>query len=148
MGSEDSIRIRTAIAADADAIARLSAELGYETSSNEVQVRVERLLQSDEHAIFVAVDHAEVVHGWVHVFINHRLMVDPFADLGGLVVNKEMRGLGIGYQLLLSAEDWANGSGLSKMRIRSKVSRERAHQFYSSKDYETIKSQKVFEKKL
>jgi GNAT superfamily N-acetyltransferase len=143
-----SIQIRTATPADTDAIAGLSAELGYETTSEDVSERLGQLLNSQEHGIFVAVDHPKNMIGWVHVFTSHRLMTDSFADLGGLIVKQTHRGFGIGNQLLLSAEEWAISKGLQKLKVRSNVSRERAHKFYISKDYNSFKSQKVFEKTL
>lgn len=148
MGSARLIYVRAATPADAAAIANLSSELGYKTNSKKARERLSQLLKSQEHGIFVAVDHSQSVIGWVHVFTGHRLMVDPFADLGGLVVTESHRGYGVGNQLLISAENWASSMGLEKVRIRSKVTRERAHKFYSSKDYKTIKSQKIFEKSL
>ena len=145
---ETKLSIRTASPLDVAAIANLSAELGYDTTSEEVSDRIRFLIQSPDHEIFVAVGDSNDVVGWVHVYTNYRLMVDPFAEIGGLIVKEDQRGNGIGNQLLRAAEEWAKKRGLDEVRVRSNVTRERAHKFYISNDYETVKSQKVFQKTL
>jgi GNAT superfamily N-acetyltransferase len=148
MPSTKPIHIREAQTQDAGAIDKLSGELGYEATEENVHKRLGQLLSSPGHGIFVASSDSGQVIGWVHVFASHRLMVDAFADLGGMVVTESHRGYGVGNQLLQAAERWARSVGLEKLRIRSKISRKGAHMFYSSKKYETIKSQRVFEKTL
>jgi GNAT superfamily N-acetyltransferase len=148
MASAKSIQIREAKHQDDGAIAKLSGELGYETTKENVNEKLVQLLNSPDHEIYVAEDESGKVIGWIHVFTSHRVMVDTFADLGGLVVTESRRGHGIGNQLLQAAEVWARSIGLRKLRIRSKVSRKEAHDFYTSKKYETVKSQTVFEKTL
>jgi GNAT superfamily N-acetyltransferase len=148
MGSATPIYIRTATLSDAPAIAGLSSELGYDTGQDKVGDRINQLLNSSEDGIFVAYNRKDEVVGWVHVYASYRLMIDAFADLGGLVVSESHQGFGVGSQLLKKAEAWAQTNGYNKLRIRSNVLRERAHKFYISKDYKTVKSQKVFEKSL
>lgn len=146
MASSKSIQIRKARPEDDGAIAKLSGELGYETNQRSVNVQLNQLLESHDHGIFVAMNKSDEVIGWIHVYTSHRLMVEAFADLGGMVVTESLRGCGVGTQLLQAAERWTTSKDLGKLRIRSKVSRENAHQFYSSKKYAVVKSQRVFEK--
>ena len=56
-------------------------------------------------------------------------------DIGGLVVDDGHRSAGIGAELLAAAEAWARESGATKMVVRSRVARERAHRFYEREGY-------------
>jgi len=142
------IKIRTAQLEDVLSLAALSEQLGYETSAEEIEKRLSRLIENQEHVVFVAVSHDENVCGWIHALVSHRLVVDPFAELGGLVVAEDFRRQGIGKLLLNKAEEWAIGKGLNLMRIRARSWRKGAHRFYTKRGYQLLKEQKVFEKPL
>lgn len=86
--------------------------------------------------------------GWVHVMRTAVPEIEPFAEIGGLVVDSEHRSQGIGKALLDLAEGWARENNLTSLCVRSNVIRSRAHQFYEQAGYSIIKSQHVFEKKL
>ena len=64
--------IRVAAPRDAEVMARLSGELGYPSSPQEMTDRLGHVLSDDDHHALVAVSDDEVV-GWVHVFGAHRL---------------------------------------------------------------------------
>ena len=140
------MRIRNATLEDAAAIVSLTAQLGYMSNDTEVRRLHTILLQRDDHAVFVAEEPDGAVIGWVHVFAARRLFVPMFAELGGLVLDEERRGWGVGCALL--AERWAAENGCAMLRIRSNVLRGSAHQFYERMGYRVAKSQLVFEKSL
>ena len=71
---------------DAEAIARLSGELGYPTTAADARRRLFDIKTSKNHAVMVAEDDAGSALGWIHVFRSRRLGGEPFAELGGLVV--------------------------------------------------------------
>ena len=144
----DEIRFRTAIPEDATALSLLSKQLGYIASAEEILERLPRLHGMEEHIIFVAVSEGERVLGWIHVFVSHRLVLEAYAELGGLVVAEEHRSQGIGECLLCKAEEWAVKMGLNTLRLRARSSRERAHHFYTNMGYQLSKEQKVIEKRL
>jgi GNAT superfamily N-acetyltransferase len=144
----EAMRIRIANPEDAAAIAALSSQLGYPAGITEVAQLYAQLQQQRDHAVFLAEEPDGAVSGWVHVFVSRRLFVPPFAELGGLVVDEERRGAGIGGALLARAEEWAVEAGCSKLRIRTNVRRAGAHQFYDRMGYTAAKSQRVFDKEL
>ncbi|MCK4726727.1 MAG: GNAT family N-acetyltransferase, partial [Anaerolineales bacterium] len=78
----------------------------------------------------------------------HRLVVEPFAEIGGLVVIEEWRASGVGRALLKTAETWARDRVVSGMRVRSNIIREGAQRFYEHLGYNNVKTQKVFLKEL
>ena len=138
--------IRSARSEDAPRVAQLAGDLGYTISSASVGTAIDRL-QADEGAIFVA-DEGERVTGWIHVHRSHVIQTEPFAEVGGLVVDPQNRGDGIGRRLLETAEQWASANGLSVIRVRSNIVRSNAHLFYERRGYNVEKTSYTFTKNL
>ncbi len=139
--------IREAAADDAEAIAGLSTQLGYPAGAAETAERLAAIRAHEDHAVLVAEAGGRVV-GWVHVFAACRIESEPFAELGGLVVEDAERGRGIGGRLVEAAESWAAARGFATMRVRSNVVREDARRFYEHRGYARAKVQAVFAKPL
>jgi (aminoalkyl)phosphonate N-acetyltransferase len=139
--------IREIAPKDAAAAAGLTGELGYATSVDVMQQRIECLSGLTDRAVYVACLSGEVV-GWIDVSAAHHLQSEPRAEIGGLVVASEARSGGIGRRLVERAEEWAVQRGLKSMLVRSQVAREAAHRFYLREGYERIKTSAVFTKKL
>ena len=145
----ETLVVRTAQEGDVEAIASLSAQLGYPTPADEMRERFSRVRAARAGEIFVATrtNDARVV-GWTHVVARLQLEDAPYAELAGLVVDENVRGAGVGAALLAAAEGWARAQGFATIRVRSNVIRERAHRFYEREGYERIKAQAVFRKPL
>jgi GNAT superfamily N-acetyltransferase len=141
------VEIRSALPDDAPAITSLAGELGYASDEAAVCARLEPLLHSQDDAVFVAVAGVAVV-GWVQVGMSIAIESPPRGEIRGLVVTAALRSRGIGALLVREAETWTRGRGLSILRVRSNVSRERTHRFYERLGYTTTKAQKVFDKTL
>jgi len=141
------LSIRTATLGDADAIARLTAHLGYDVSGSEVVSRLARLLARTDQEMFVAESNGQTV-GWLHVAVAEYIETGAFAVINGLVVDRAARAGGVGTQLLGRAEQWAIERGLSIVRLWSTTSRERAHEFYERLGYVKIKTQYAFIKSI
>lgn len=86
--------------------------------------------------------------GWVHVFVCHLMESDPYAEIGGLVVDESRRGEGIGKLLLERAEAWARAKACASIRLRSNIIRKVAHEFYLKRGYTITKTQHAFAKNL
>jgi GNAT superfamily N-acetyltransferase len=142
------MNIRRAKVNDASDIAELSAQLGYPIESGYVECFLEQIEQDEGHCVFLAELDMGTVVGWIHIYKAERLTGLPFAEIGGLVIEKGSRGQGLGSELLSEAEKWARSKNCQKMLIRSNVIREQAHRFYQSAGYQLVKSQNVFTKKL
>ena len=142
------IEIRNIKRIDEEAIAKLAGQLGYPTSVHELRERLAQILEDENQAVFVAESPEMEVVGWVHVFKAHRLVVEPFAEIGGLVVIEEWRASGVGRALLKTAETWARDRVVSGMRVRSNIIREGAQRFYEHLGYNNVKTQNVFLKEL
>jgi GNAT superfamily N-acetyltransferase len=139
------LSIREINAADAEAAAQLSGELGYPVNASAMRDRICRFEFLPDHVVFVAcLDH--VVVGWIDVGVVHHLQAEPSAEIGGLVVSSDHRSAGIGRILLMRAEDWARKRHVTRMIVRSRITRDDAHRFYLREGYEKVKTSAVFSK--
>ena len=139
------MQLRPATISDAAAIASLAGELGYPCDADAMRARLGALLESQNDALIVAVSGVAVV-GWAHVAAV-RPVVEPYAELRGLIVAQSLRSRGFGARLLEAAEEWARSRGFTRLRVRSNAVRERTHAFYLRHGYTVAKSQ-VFDKTL
>jgi GNAT superfamily N-acetyltransferase len=142
-----SVTIRGARASDADAIAELTTQLGYDATEEEAAHRLSRILLRDDQQFFVADVDSRAV-GWVHVVLAEYVDAEAFVVIGGLVVDRNHRRLGIGRALMDRAEIWARERGCSIVRLTSSSTRKTAHRFYEDLGYTNIKTQYSFVKPL
>jgi (aminoalkyl)phosphonate N-acetyltransferase len=140
--------IRPIAAADAAAAAFLCGELGYPVSASVLEQRIRTIAVLPGHAVLVACLEDGRVAGWIDVSITHHLPAEPYGEIGGLVVSEDVRGQGIGRELLAAAERWISERGIGQALVRSRVVRERAHRFYLREGYSHTKTTAVFVKPL
>jgi GNAT superfamily N-acetyltransferase len=134
--------IRKAKETDLNEIARLCSQLGYKVNPEEITLRLERLIQNDDNAIFV-LESQDCLSGWVHVFGKHLIELE-YAEIGGLVVDNNFRRQGIGEKLMRKSEEWAKEKGYKAIRLRSGGQRKEAHKFYEKIGYKNINWQQLF----
>jgi len=142
------LQIRRVRDRDVERVRELSAQLGYPASAREMRGRLEAVIEDREAACLVVESCEEGVIGWIHVSVTPLLEVERRAEVNGLVVDERLRSRGAGAMLLAGGEKWAKGKRCKGMSVRSKVLRERAHEFYRRNGYEHYKTQKVFRKAL
>ncbi len=143
-----SVSVRPLAPRDAAAVARLSGELGYPASEQEIAARAAKLLANGAGGLFVAESGEGDVEGWIQVAEDAALTHEPQAVILGLVVSRARRRTGIGRELLREAERWAASRGYWRIRLRSRVAREEAHRFYLACGYAIEKTQHAFTKAL
>jgi GNAT superfamily N-acetyltransferase len=141
------IDIQPARPADGPAIAALACQLGYPTTVDQAESRLQAMLGQADHAVLVARQYGRVV-GWLHVFLARRLESGPFAELGGMVVDREHRRRGIGRSLLAAAESWSADRGVARLRVRVRSDRNEARNFYGDHGFMRAKIQDVLDKPL
>ncbi|MGA8662875.1 MAG: GNAT family N-acetyltransferase [Candidatus Cybelea sp.] len=130
---------------DAEPIAALMAQLGYDVPAPAVSARLERL--GERRDVFVATDGERVV-GWAALSIDEAFVEGFGAFLEGLVVDEVARSRGVGRQLLDAVESRARERGCAEIRVQSNVLRERAHSFYERNGYTKVKAQYQLRKAL
>jgi GNAT superfamily N-acetyltransferase len=138
--------IRPMTREDLLAVAALSDELGYPVGLPNAERRFDRLV-SGGHGLFVA-DESDRVLGWIHISQGFTLTDEPLAVIDALIVDENARSRGIGRQLVTAAESWAAAHGHDKLRVRTRVIRDRAHSFYRKAGFVLNKTQHVFDKTL
>ena len=146
--NKEPFNIRNASLDDISDICKLSEELGYINLEHEIKERLNYILNSNEHLVVVAFLSDMKIVGWIHIFEAQRVESGKFAEIGGFVVKKEYRNIGIGKKLLKAAEEWTLKKKLPKLRIRSKIEREDAKKFYLKMGFSITKKQRVFDKKI
>jgi GNAT superfamily N-acetyltransferase len=142
------MRIRPFTLPDASEIAGLASQLGYPVEDEDARTYLLEIEKDANHALFVAESESGAIIGWIHVFRTKRAFTKPHAEIGGLVVDGNHRGMGIGSTLLEESEQWARREECSTLLIRSNVVRGRARDFYQGAGYSLLKRQNVFKKEL
>ena len=139
--------IRAALISDAEAIGKLTSQLGYEVDVSIVAARLSRiLLRSDQQ--FTVAECDGQLGGWMHAVISEYIESGRFVAVGGLVVDRDHRMSGIGRRLMEHVEGWAKEQGCLIVRLSSSSTRPNAHRFYETLGYTKIKTQYAFVKSL
>jgi GNAT superfamily N-acetyltransferase len=146
--SNPSLNIRQAVPSDAEIIAKLGTQLGYPTSQAEAEKRLTVIIKQADQAIYVAEIEGIGGVGWIHIAEMHLLVMEPHAEIVGLVTDESHRSSGIGSALVATAEEWALNRGYNCIRVRSNLVRTRAHTFYEKLGYQCQKTQHAFVKSL
>jgi GNAT superfamily N-acetyltransferase len=129
-------------------MAELAGELGYPSRPDDIVWRLASLQSSDDHQVFILERVDGGVAGWIGVSMYRSVESDACAEITGLVVDERFRSQGIGQRLLGRAEDWARDKGCSVVRLRSNVTRGRAHAFYERCGHEHFRTPKSYHKTL
>ena len=141
------LTLRPGKLSDAPAIAKLATQLGYPSTSEEVERRLTPVLDDSGHLVAVA-ETTGGIAGWIHAYVCYVLESDAYVELGGFVVDESRRGQGVGGMLLGEVEEWARRKGCGSVRVRSNIVRLGAHKFYAAQGFEQIKTQHAFRKRL
>ncbi len=115
------VRIRRAKVPDADHIARLSGQLGYDIAGPAVAERLERILARPDHPFLVA-DVGGRCGGWIHAVVWEFVETGAFVAIGGLVVDASLRRRGVGRQLMVKIEGGPQ-SGAGPLCVSGRVPR-------------------------
>lgn len=132
---------------DAETVSRLSHQLGYYFSPPETSDQIEEIITSEDNCAFVAVCNYKVI-GWIHAFKTIRLETKTFIEIGGLVVDEDNRGKGVGKMLVNKVKEWCIAQGINSLKVRSNIKRTEAHKFYLKLGFSESKKQKVFESEM
>jgi len=146
MHAEQVVTVREALVEDAERIAALAHQLGYDV--NDVHVLSTLRTRNDDYEVFVAVVPRAGVVGWIGVRARQTLTTQRRAEVEGLVVEDEYRGTGVGKRLLERAERWGRDHDCPSLRLLTNVVRERAHRFYEREGYELLKTEHLYQKNL
>jgi len=132
---EEKIKIRHADESDADALASLVAERGfdYPTEISLVCERISHLIGAGD-CILVAADQSKVI-GMALLHRTRFLHRVPDGRIVSLVVSETYRSRGVGARLIEGAESIFRNRGCGRVEVTSGSAREAAHRFYVRAGY-------------
>src|SRR4030095_10516493 len=98
------LTVRAPEAGDMEALADLMTQLGYETRTSEMEMRMETIMANKQYATFVAVSEGKVC-GMIGTRISYSFEHNsPGGAILALIVSENMRGRGVGEALVNAAE--------------------------------------------
>ena len=122
--------------ADAPVLATLMCQLGYETRTAEMEMRLQSILPDLRYRTFAAVVKAKVC-GMAGTFCYQTYEHNnPSARILALVVAEEVRGRGIGKALMHAAETDLAARSIKRVALDTRLTRAGAHLFYERLRYE------------
>ncbi len=129
------IAIRSATLADSEPLARLMTELGYPTSSRQMEQRLTSILGDVSYRTFVACNGDDIV-GIAGTRIGPMYEIDdPYGQIMALVVSETHRRQGVGVRLVEAAESHFIERGAAVSIVTSANRRADAHAFYERHGY-------------
>ena len=131
------ILVRTLERDDYKAICDLiTIELGYDNLNIENTFkRLDAIQNHEDYQTFVAVHNTKVV-GFIGLYKGIAFNIDgEDLQIIALAVNKEYQNKGVGAQLLVKAEQYAQDKNIVLLCLNSGLHREKAHTFYEHRGY-------------
>jgi len=129
------IAIRCAMLTDAEPLARLMTELGYPTSSHQMERRLTSILGDADYQTFVACD-GDALVGVIGTRVGPMYEIDgPYGQIMALVVSGTHRRRGVGVLLINAAESHFMAHGAAVSIVTSHNRRADAHAFYERHGY-------------
>jgi ribosomal protein S18 acetylase RimI-like enzyme len=130
------VTIRDARPADARALAGLIGQLGYPTTAQAVEQRLERLASSEADRLVVAESNGEIVGlSSLHTSLTLEYN-EPAAKLSAIIVDERHRGRGVGEALVTEMEAEARRRGCCLIFLTTAARRAEAHAFYRQIGFE------------
>jgi GNAT superfamily N-acetyltransferase len=131
-----SIGIRPAEARDAEAVARLVTQLGYPTTTADMQDRLRVLLSHPDYHVVVA-ERNGAVAGIAGAHVGRALESDGVhGRVIALAVDEGCKRCGIGTRLMEYLEGWLKAQGAVMLILTSGNHRTEAHEFYRALGYD------------
>lgn len=131
----EAVAIRRAEAGDADALAALIGQLGYEALPSEVAARLETMAAESRLVLVAELDGA--MAGCLSTSVMRVLhRPAPVGRISMMVVDEALRGQGIGATMVRAAEAALAAQGCTMVEVTSNQRRTEAHRFYERLGYE------------
>ena len=129
------VAVRQAEPADASAVARLLAQLGYDAPADLLVEKLRSIQRATLDAAFVATDD-EIVAGCISVHAHELLHTrGRLGRITSLVVDEEFRGAGVGRALIEQAVAFLREVDCCRIEVTSGDHRPAAHAFYEAMDF-------------
>ena len=132
------ILIRNFQLKDTSYLTELTNELGYETTMEQMTLRMKTIMQLDDYWTFVAVINEKVVG---YIGLNKNFFWEQegyYLKIQALVVNSQFRQLGVGQNLICTVEELARQTNAKSILLNcgNRDERQSAHRFYTKVGFE------------
>jgi ribosomal protein S18 acetylase RimI-like enzyme len=129
------LKIRDGDLTDAPELTALMCELGYETTSAEMESRLISILNDPRYKTLVALNNDKICGVIGTVSASSYLHNDLSGRIIALVVSRDLRQRGIGARLIAAAEKNFIQRGITRVMLTTRFEREEAHRFYEKVGY-------------
>ena len=129
------LKIRDGKLSDGAELAALVCQLGYETTSAEMESRLISILNDPRYKTLVALNNDKICGMIGTVSASSYLHSDLSGRIIALVASKELRQRGIGARLIAAAEKNCIQRGIIRVTLTTRFDREKAHEFYEKIGY-------------
>lgn len=136
--TEKNILIRNFQLEDISYLTELTNELGYDTTVEQMTLRMKTIMQLDNYWTFVAVINKKVV-GYIGLNKNYFWEHDfHYLRIQALVVSNQFRQLGVAQKLIDTAEELARQTSTKTILLNcgNREERQSAHKFYTNVGFE------------
>lgn len=142
------VKIQPAELPDVSDISELCDHFGFPATEAALRNRINLIKTYPSQILLVAKDETGKVVGWVHAYEAPSLLSDATVEIGGLVVNQDMRQHGIGKALMTAVEEWALKRGFTEVLLATRIDREDARAFYQAIGYRFVHTTHFLSKAL
>jgi len=139
--------VRALTLSDAERIAELNTQLGYDVGLSEIRTRLARVQRQAAHHAMGA-EAPQGLVAFIHFF--ERPSIEKGFDMvvQALVVDGTLRKAGVGRLLMQHVEQVARSKGCDAVALSSRAHRQEAHAFYKRLGYELLPASNAFLKRL
>jgi GNAT superfamily N-acetyltransferase len=138
------MQIRAMQLDDVGNVSSLMPDLGYEASPAELRARLVLLREWPDQEAFV-VEANKAIIGLSQVQGVRLLASAGYAEIQALVIAADHQGKGYGSALLKHTVQWCFARGYPRVRLRSGLHRNQAHEFYVAQGFSQAKASYAFE---
>jgi len=142
------LQVREAQLDDAPGVSRMLLELGYDGEDAIVRRRLERVLGTTDHAVFLAIERPHGVIGMVHASVMIGLLQPPHVEVHALVVGSAHRQVGTGRALLERLHNWALRRGVDDVATHMQRHRKAGHMFFGKLGYSVSAEHREYSRDL
>ncbi len=136
--NDKNILVRNFHLNDTSSLTELTNELGYDTTVEQMNLRMKTIMQLENYWTFVALINEKVV-GYIGLNKNYFWEKDGhYLKIQALVVNHQFRQLGVGQKLIDKAEELAIQTNSKSILLNcgNRDERKMAHKFYIKVGFE------------
>ncbi len=141
-------QVREAQLEDTPAVCRMLLELGHDAEEPLVRRRLERVLGTTDHVVFLAFDRPHGIIGMLHASVEIGLIHRPLVEIEAIVVANAHRCTGIGRLLLERVHNWALRRGIDDVAAQFQRHRKAAHLFYGKLGYSVASELRSYQRDL